>query len=251
MKLAEVMACVDHVAKNGRNTNQNYAYAMAADVYDAVRAELSRRFVAIVPNVLKSEFQERKTANGGTMTFCTLTVRFDFIDGETGESHATTIVGSGSDSLDKAPYKAMTGATKNCLINTFLIPTGTDPEAEPKREIPAPQGLAAVKRQMAPSQPRQPAPAASRNAQSFDRSLSFGFGSGKGTPISDLDDKSLAWYASCLQRDLADASKSKWHDKMRQQLATLQAEQGWRVANADATQDDNEPPPPTDDDRPF
>jgi ERF superfamily len=216
------MACIDHVAKNGVNTNQHYAYAMATDVYDAVRSELARRFIAIIPSVLRSEFQERKTSSGGIMTFCTLTVRFDIVDGESGEIHSSVIVGSGSDSLDKAPYKAMTGATKNFLINAFLIPTGTDPEAESKREVPPPQGLASVKSQMAQ-------PVAQTGAPAYDRSMSFGFGSGRGTPISSLDEKSLAWYSSCLQRDLVDASKAAWHDKTRQQLATLQAEIKYRA----------------------
>lgn len=38
--------------------------------------------------------------------------------------------GEGRDRGDKAPYKALTGALKYALIQTFLIATGDDPEHE-------------------------------------------------------------------------------------------------------------------------
>lgn len=239
MKLSEVMACVDRVAKNGTNKAQNYSYAMATDIYDAVRAELSRRFVAIVPNVLKSEFQERKTQSGGSMTICTLTVRFDFVDGETGETHTTTLVGSGSDSLDKAPYKAMTGATKNCLINTFLIPTGTDPEHEPKREIPAPQGLDAVKRQMAGGSQR-PSPPANVSGVLFPN-----YGKSKGAPVAGAALQDLEFYANGARRTLADPAKARFHDAERRLLSAIEAEVA-RQNSSSAPTDNGEPPPISD-----
>ena len=246
------MACVDRVAKNGDNKAQGYKYAMATDVYDAVRGELAKRFVVILPTVLGADFVDKPTKSGGSLTYCTVRVRYDFTDAESGEVSSVVIFGTGSDSGDKSVYKAMTGATKNCLINTFLIPTGDDPENEPRPKPPPPQGLAAVKQQMRASPPSAQ-PQAPYGNPTHDRTLSFGFGSGKGTPIAALDDKSLAWYGQCLQRDLADASKSKWHDKTRQQLATLMAERDYR-ANAlpehSHTEPDDGPPPPSDDDAP-
>ena len=40
------------------------------------------------------------------------------------------VPGEGLDAGDKAPYKAMTGALKYALLQSFLLPTGDDPEEE-------------------------------------------------------------------------------------------------------------------------
>src|SRR5262245_42117439 len=72
LKLVEVMACVDRVAKNGVNEAQRYQYAMAADVYDAVRGELAKRFVLMVPHLENCEFSDIPTKSGGTLKLCTV-----------------------------------------------------------------------------------------------------------------------------------------------------------------------------------
>ena len=40
------------------------------------------------------------------------------------------VAGEGADAGDKAPYKAMTGALKYALLQSFLLSTGDDPEDE-------------------------------------------------------------------------------------------------------------------------
>ena len=40
------------------------------------------------------------------------------------------VAGEGADVGDKAPYKAMTGALKYALLQSFLLSTGDDPEDE-------------------------------------------------------------------------------------------------------------------------
>ena len=40
------------------------------------------------------------------------------------------VAGQGIDAGDKAPYKAMTGALKYALLQSFLLATGDDPEDE-------------------------------------------------------------------------------------------------------------------------
>jgi len=40
------------------------------------------------------------------------------------------VAGEGLDAGDKAPYKAMTGALKYALLQSFLLATGDDPEEE-------------------------------------------------------------------------------------------------------------------------
>lgn len=248
------MASVDRVAKNGNNTAQNYSYAMAADVYDAVRSELARRFVLLVPRVEAVEFTEVDTKAGGKLKLCMWRGGFDFTDAETGEVLSVKAFGQGSDSGDKALYKAITGATKSVLVQMFLIPTGDDPENEKaeKPKLPAPAGLASVKAKM-PSATQNGAPA------THDRALAYPFGNDKGDPISAVDDKSIAFWIGKVQSELADASKAKWHERGRATLATLQAEQRYRAGGTaapsggqhSAPAEPEGPPPLTDEDAPH
>jgi hypothetical protein len=129
-KMAEVMGEVDRVRKNGRNAFHNYDYATEADIVEAVREGLSKRAVMMLPSIVKTEWTQVQRAKGGTERLCTLTVRFTFHDGDSGEEMAIEVLGEGQDAGDKATYKAFTGATKYALLKTFLIPTGDDPEAD-------------------------------------------------------------------------------------------------------------------------
>lgn len=146
-KLAEVMGAVDRVPKRGRNAFHGYDYATEADITQAVRAELASRHVMAVPFVEEVQWADLQRKNG-VEKLCTVRVRFDFVDGDTGETLSMPMYGQGSDSGDKAIYKAMTGATKYALLKLFLIPTGDDPENEGDAKPQAP-----------PAAPRQPAPA--------------------------------------------------------------------------------------------
>jgi hypothetical protein len=62
--------------------------------------------------------------------FARVTMRFRFIDADTGESIESVFLGEGQDKGDKAFYKAYTGAVKYVLMKTFLVATGDDPEAD-------------------------------------------------------------------------------------------------------------------------
>jgi ERF superfamily len=55
---------------------------------------------------------------------------YTFCDVDSGEEVVATAAGQGLDAGDKAPYKAMTGALKYALLQTFLLATGDDPEDE-------------------------------------------------------------------------------------------------------------------------
>lgn len=130
-KLAAVMATIDRVQKRGRNENHNYDYATEADIVAAVRAGLSQHGVMFLLKNQSLAWDTLSTRSGGQQRLCTITAQFVFVDGETGETLEIPMVGQGSDSGDKAFYKALTGAVKYALLKTFLIPTGDDPENEP------------------------------------------------------------------------------------------------------------------------
>lgn len=265
MKLVEVMDCVGRVAKNGQNATQHYAYAMASDVYDAVRGELAKRLIMTTPRVLDVQFVDRKSNSGGNLTICTLKGELVFTDAETGEVETVPMFGQGSDSLDKAIYKAETGAMKNALVHKFLIPTGDDPENEPKQsKAPAPAGVEALKQRAKSAAPSAPAAVTQHTngaTATHDRSLVYPFGSSKGYAIGALkpdgtyivDAKSLDfWIARCTE-ELADASKSKWHDAARKRIFALESEKAYRLSEAHAADNAGaeEPPMPSDEDRPF
>jgi hypothetical protein len=52
------------------------------------------------------------------------------MDVDTAEEITVKVAGEGLDAGDKAPYKAMTGALKYALLQSFLLATGDDPEDE-------------------------------------------------------------------------------------------------------------------------
>ena len=56
---------------------------------------------------------------------------YTFMDVDTAEEITVKVAGEGLDAGDKAPYKAMTGALKYALPQSFLLATGDDPENEP------------------------------------------------------------------------------------------------------------------------
>lgn len=262
LKLTQVMALVERVAKNGRNENHNYNYATEADILAEVRSALAQRGVLVVPDVEAVRWEELDTRSGGKLKLCTARVRFDLMDAESGEMLSVPMVGQGSDSGDKAFYKAMSGATKYLFMKLFLIPTGDDPENEKTRkpEPPPPAGMAAVKATMraTPTPPRlvPQQQAASARQAAHDRSLIYPFGTNKGMPISDVDDKALAFWVGRIHSELSDTTKARWHAKSAQQLATVQAEQRFRASgNGEATgiadTRSDEPPPHGDADAPF
>ena len=57
-------------------------------------------------------------------------MNYRFVGAKSGEELTVRVAGEGADAGDKAPYKAMTGALKYALLQSFLLATGDDPEDE-------------------------------------------------------------------------------------------------------------------------
>jgi hypothetical protein len=87
------------------------------------------------------------------------------------------------------------------------------------------------------------------------------YGRSKGGPIYGASMQDLEYYANGAKRSLGDPSKSRWHDKERALLASIEAEIARQRGGGDAEAPrsggfghppiDGEPPPHTDDDIPF
>ncbi|MGH2869320.1 MAG: ERF family protein [Solirubrobacteraceae bacterium] len=129
-KLAQVVGEVGYVAKDGKNDFQNYRYTSAEALLAAIRGPLSSRGVILMPSLVDIGEREYTTSKGKASIITTARVRFTFVDGESGETHACEWAGQGDDPADKGLGKAYTNAIKTFLREQFLIPTGDDPEAD-------------------------------------------------------------------------------------------------------------------------
>ena len=144
-KLLAVLSEVDRIPKNGHNAHFNYDYVLDADLVDHIRPLMVKHNLLMLPNV------EETTQNGN---IATAKMRYRFIDPETGDSEDVFFTGQGQDTGDKGYYKAYTGAEKYCLMKTFLVGTGDDPERDnddaPRRKEnakPAPKPVQQAKSQ--------------------------------------------------------------------------------------------------------
>ncbi len=129
-KLAEVRRRIGYIQKRGFNERNNYSYVTAADLAGAVGDILAELGVVIIPS-LESITYESGRGNGAEMArSAQVVMAYTFTDVDTGEAITTKVAGQGLDAGDKAPYKAMTGALKYALLQSFLLATGDDPEDE-------------------------------------------------------------------------------------------------------------------------
>jgi hypothetical protein len=126
-KLALVRRRITYVQKRGRNELHDYSYVTAADIAGAVGDLFAELGVLVVPRL---ESISHEPLRAGAEHVARVIMNYSFVDVETGEEITTRIAGEGLDAGDKAPYKAMTGALKYALLQSFLLATGDDPEEE-------------------------------------------------------------------------------------------------------------------------
>ena len=117
--------------KRGHNQRNNYNYVTAADIAGAVGDILAELGVVVIPR-LESISHEATRSQGRTEAehIARVVMSYSFVDVDTAEEITVKTAGEGLDTGDKAPYKAMTGALKYALLQSFLLATGDDPEEE-------------------------------------------------------------------------------------------------------------------------
>ena len=126
-KLALVRRRITYVQKRGRNELHDYSYVTAADIAGAVGDLFAELGVVVVP---KLESISHEPLRAGVERVARVIMNYSFVDVESGEEITARVAGEGLDAGDKAPYKAMTGALKYALLQSFLLATGDDPEEE-------------------------------------------------------------------------------------------------------------------------
>lgn len=114
--------------KKGKNTYDNYKYFTEAQYKDVANKLLSNAGLEL--KVTEKEYFKYSMQGTKTPIGRITKMLFTLTDMETGFYEESVIRGEGLDRGDKAGYKAYTGAIKYYLANTFLIPTGDDPEKE-------------------------------------------------------------------------------------------------------------------------
>lgn len=128
-KLAEVRRRIGYVQKRGHNELSNYSYVTAADIAGSIGDLLAELGVVIIPK-LEGISYESAAGRGEAVRMARVVMAYTFTDVDSGEELTAKVAGQGLDAGDKAPYKAMTGALKYALLQSFLLATGDDPEEE-------------------------------------------------------------------------------------------------------------------------
>ena len=126
-KLVEVRRRIGYVQKRGHNERSNYSYVTAADIAGSVGDILAELGVVVIPR-LEDISYESAAGRGETTRMARVVMAYAFTDVDSGEEIIAKVAGQGLDPGDKAPYKAMTGALKYALLQSFLLATGDDPE---------------------------------------------------------------------------------------------------------------------------
>ena len=126
-KFAEVRRRLGYVQKRGHNERHNYSYVTAADLAGSVGDILAELGVVVIPQL---QSISTETPRSSSDRIARVVMNYRFVDARSGEELSVRVAGEGADPGDKAPYKAMTGALKYALLQSFLLSTGDDPEDE-------------------------------------------------------------------------------------------------------------------------
>lgn len=126
-KILEAQKALGYVAKNGKNTFNNYNYAMESDILGAVKKAANDVGLVIVTSAL-AEIGETENAKNERMHWAKVTLLYKVVDAETGDMVEGQFEGYAQDKGDKSIYKATTGANKYFLMKFFGVATGDDPE---------------------------------------------------------------------------------------------------------------------------
>lgn len=135
VRIAAVMADCRMVEKSATNEQQGYTFAPEGEI-----VEMLRQLMAAAGIVLHADLEqvERyavqfKNSQGSGVT---VHVRYT-LTGPLDSMPSCSWQGDATDNADKALPKALTAAKKSFLVHTFLLSTGSDPDAGGELSAPA------------------------------------------------------------------------------------------------------------------
>jgi hypothetical protein len=128
-----IMRAVGPIAKNQKNTQQNYNFRGVDDVYNAVYPHFSEHGVYSTSEVLDQTHNSIPRQGKSPILHAILRMRFTFHAAD-GSSVSTEVIGEGMDyGGDKASNKAMSVADKYAILQLLKIPTAlADPDIPPE-----------------------------------------------------------------------------------------------------------------------
>lgn len=130
-QIPKVMSEIRAVGKEQFNKAQNFKFRGIDDVYNACNKALAHHGVFTVPKITEQQFEQIKTARGGTAVHARIKYEFYFY-AEDGSYIVADAIGEGIDYGDKVCNKCASIAHKYALLQVFAIPTEEtdDPDKE-------------------------------------------------------------------------------------------------------------------------
>lgn len=122
-KLHLIMTEVGSIGKDQKNTHQGFKFRGVDQFVNKIHPLLLKHQVLMLPQVINRQDKLIESKDGKKSQSISLIMAYNFIDIEDGSSYAVTMPSEGLDSGDKATNKAISGALKYALINTFMVPT--------------------------------------------------------------------------------------------------------------------------------
>lgn len=213
-RLAAVEAAVSRIPKTGFNERQNYHYVTESDVMDCIRSTLAAQGVIIRHDVAEMKSEWRDTKSGGAMQWVSVKLTFT-AHADNGETlDLGCMWGQGTDSAEKAIYKAVTGAVKYKLLKQFLMSSGDDPEAEKKP----------IHQERRPDRRDPPTQRGPAGADVGGPTTLPNYGPAKGAPIRDAKPEHLQVYLDGARKNLADPEKKRFHAQDSALIGAIEAE---------------------------
>lgn len=130
-RMLQAMGAIDRIAKSGHNDFHNYDYASSEDVKAAVRAALIDAGVMVHTSTTGSDIQLKPGNDGKTAIMAVAWGTLAFVNADDAQDIIVNEWrGLAVDTSDKALSKAITSGVKYALLNSLVIPTGGDPDAD-------------------------------------------------------------------------------------------------------------------------
>lgn len=172
-------SAITAVPKSGRNQYDKYDYSTHEDFVASCFKHLLAAGVIVTQSVIDTQYENVSDQTPKTPYRCRMTMATRAVHEISGEWIEVNSAGDGFDRNDKAPYKAMTGASKYGYRNLLGLPTSDDPEAYEEDSKP-------VKSKSAPKpvNKKEPEPAADSDSD--------GDGDGDGDGNEDASQDILA-----------------------------------------------------------
>jgi hypothetical protein len=133
-KMTEVMRDIGSVGKDQKNQAQGFKFRGIDQFVNALNPALIKHGVFIAPRCVSEQHELKEVTRGsgkqGVDKHVTILMEYDFFAEDGSKVTIGPIPAEGLDSGDKATNKALSGALKYALIQTFSVPTEDMAEAD-------------------------------------------------------------------------------------------------------------------------